>query len=1532
MAEQRCKLLLKRGESTREVSLPMSGGAAICIGTTRNCQVRYEREAFPEDFEIQLQHKNAGWELCPSENCTYWVMDGLMRIEAKALSHGDAVTVKYANQNNTILSITLFYDFDVAAQDYRRAIDISGAQQITIGGGPGCMIYLADPQVMQEAVALQRVGMQWRIHEENSKYGVFINGCKAEGNSLLRDNDFFFLGGFGFCIKKNQLFTSSEKNIIIRGLRYQDYYEQASALAYPIFLRSTRIKNVIPSYEIDVLPPKPTQEPPEESWLMAIVPPLLMIGMVVVLRGMLGGGGTFVIYSVASMALSTGVGIINRKRAKKKLDEKDTKRKEAYLAYIQKKIEEIVKKRQEEYRILHRIYRPMEDNLATVRNFDKGLFDRAIQDNDFLDVRLGIGTVASKSPIKVNRQEYKDTADPLMDIPEEIEQKYQNLENAPIVSRFHHSNAVGIVGNKIWQYELLKNAVLDLAIRQYHKELKLYFIFPEAEQERFAWLRWLQNATDEVSSLRNFLYDEESIKMQLEVLYRILSSRESAIKQDQEEEWPVYYVVFSYDCEPIRNHPISQYIEQCKKYGFTFVFFDQYEERIPRGCTEIIRIDEDRRAGTLILTENGDIASRFLFPEVTDTTAKEIVSKMSAIRVVESSLESEMTKSVSLFQLLGILRVDDLDLAGRWRDSKIYKSMSVPLGVKTKNDVVYLDLHEKFHGPHGLVAGTTGSGKSEILQSYVLSMASAFHPHDVGFLIIDFKGGGMANQFLDLPHLLGSITNMEGREVQRSLKSIKAELMRRQSLFAKAGVNHIDAYIRLHKENPREVKVPLPHLIIIVDEFAELKMEQPDFMKELISAARIGRSLGVHLILATQKPAGQVDDQIWSNSKFKLCLKVQTKEDSNEVLKTPLAAEIREPGRAYLQVGNNEIFELFQSAYSGAKVRDISSGSMRNFKIAELNLGGRQKVVYQSSKGNAEESATELQTLVAYTAAYCRQHNIEKLPSICLKPLPDSLVLGDIASSAVQDNRIWATLGIYDDPEMQTQAPLALDLTESNTFILGSAQTGKTVLIQTLIASLARDYTPLQVHAYVLDCGNSLPKTMEQSGIVGGIVHLAEEDSLFNLLNILKKEFISRRNSFGQANVGNYKAYLEAGMSDLPYIFVIIDNVVSFKEYYPELYEEYIQLSREGIGVGLYLIITSSQFSVLSSKVMTGFGTRLSLSLNDSSEYSALFERCHMVPKEIPGRGLIMLEKRILEYQTALCIEGNTERERNQNLVAMLENENLRYGGHRARKIPVIPDLLTAASFYQDYKMARQYHIPLGLSYNTIEPVELDLTDCGLMPIIGRSKSGKTNLVKQILAAIQRTTLFNRTECYIIDSPQQPLEFCHLEYGFVAQYSVDIQDSHAMMAHIVEELEKRQQEIIDSRGNLREEEILKRYPLLLYVAEHPDFMAEVSRSKETMALFGKFAKLSRFKAAILMNNIENVSFSSMNMPELAKKLRDNKQAILFEDLPNLRAYDTPPIKILRQYPKPIVLGDAYIYKGGAVIDKVKTIYLEDNGR
>src|SRR5690625_2100910 len=249
---------------------------------------------------------------------------------------------------------------------------------------------------------------------------------------------------------------------------------------------------------------------------------------------------------------------------------------------------------------------------------------------------------------------------------------------------------------------------------------------------------------------------------------------------------------------------------------------------------------KDRTTGNIILEEGELVNKRFIPDHFPINFDKEDVSRGLAPLNHVQSLKNSIPESVTFLEMYGIEKVEELSLAQRWSQNETYKSMAVPLGLRGKDDIVALNLHEKAHGPHGLVAGTTGSGKSEIIQSYILSLAVNFHPHEVAFLLIDYKGGGMANLFKHLPHLLGTITNLDKAQSLRALASIKAELQKRQRLFGEYDVNHINQYQKLYKEG--KVEEPMPHLFLISDEFAELKAEQPDFMKELVSTARDRKS------------------------------------------------------------------------------------------------------------------------------------------------------------------------------------------------------------------------------------------------------------------------------------------------------------------------------------------------------------------------------------------------------------------------------------------------------------------------------------------------------------------------------------------------------------------------------------------------------------------------------------------------------------------------------------------------------------------
>lgn len=312
----------------------------------------------------------------------------------------------------------------------------------------------------------------------------------------------------------------------------------------------------------------------------------------------------------------------------------------------------------------------------------------------------------------------------------------------------------------------------------------------------------LPHVYDETTKLRTIVTDNESKNIVFEYLYKELTIREQAKKQ------PNRIVVFFFDECGFKSHPISKFVDKAQQLGVTFVFFGSKVSDVPIGCGYVI--EQDGSEGMLISAADRSHSTRFAYPRISDEKAKQIVDFLAPVYCEEISLEGTLTKSISMFEMLNILAVDDINLEARWAKSQVFKSMSAPIGV-SKTGMVSLDLHDKAHGPHGLVAGTTGSGKSEILQTYILSMSTLFHPYEVAFVIIDFKGGGMVNQFKDLPHLLGAITNIDGKEIDRSLKSIKAELQKRQRLFADAEVNHIDKYIKKYKAG--EVSIALARSI-----------------------------------------------------------------------------------------------------------------------------------------------------------------------------------------------------------------------------------------------------------------------------------------------------------------------------------------------------------------------------------------------------------------------------------------------------------------------------------------------------------------------------------------------------------------------------------------------------------------------------------------------------------------------------------------------------------------------------------------------
>lgn len=364
----------------------------------------------------------------------------------------------------------------------------------------------------------------------------------------------------------------------------------------------------------------------------------------------------------------------------------------------------------------------------------------------------------------------------------------------------------------------------------------------------------------------------------------------------------------------------------------------------------------------------------------------------------------------------------------RWYRSVYEPSLQANLGVREDGEMLCLDLHERAHGPHGIVAGMTGSGKSELLITLLLSLAVNYHPYVCSFILIDYKGGGMAKALAHLPHLAGVITNLDGAMIERSLTSLHVEVIRRQQLFAQVMESggypsmDIDVYQRLYHEH--KVTEIVPHLVIAADEFAELKQQEPQFMEQLIRIARIGRSLGIHLILATQKPSGIVDDQIWSNARFHICLKVAEQNDSMDMLKRKEGAQIKAVGRFYLQVGYDEVFVEGQSAYAKLPYDPDQLGLGRSLIKELANDGSIQREWQRPYKGQIQ---SEMNAVIGELCKIAAKHKLS-VPRLWLDPLPDKITLTELEKGC---------FALADDPQKQRQFALSVKDHLCNTLLLG---------------------------------------------------------------------------------------------------------------------------------------------------------------------------------------------------------------------------------------------------------------------------------------------------------------------------------------------------------------------------------------------------------------------------------------------------------------------------------------------------------------
>ena len=1206
---------------------------------------------------------------------------------------------------------------------------------------------------------LERKNGKWKLYDKNSKNFTFYNDSILIDDSVdLEFGDIITILGLKIVIGLDFISINNPDSALIINNEEIKAFKLSSdkknisknvGVDISYFYRSPRLKHEIVSRQIKIEPPPQKQNENEIPIALTLGSSLTMglaslaNGVLTVYTTRLNGNDWLTCMPTLIMSGSMVIGtvlwpVFLKKATQKNSSAKEQKRYVRYMKYIGDLRAELNSEIDKQSRILKENYPTSIQCVNRAINQERNLWERSIFHGDFLNIRLGIGNVKLSVDLSFPDEKMTLVDDSLADEMFKLTQEEWDITQVPIAFSLYTNYLTGIVGSHKAIFNFFHSLVLQICTLHSYNEVKIVLIANEKNIDEWSYVRFLPHLFSDdrqeryvVTTLSEAQYIDMTFK-------KIIAERaeQTNDKNSNNIKIPHYVFIFLQDYRKVQIKSYQELIENAQKIGVSMLFFSEQYEALPRECQAIIEIDDNGNGKAYSNAMSSSDELKFQIDEFQDADVHWQYATMLANTYLEINSKSKLLpKSVTFLEMMNVSKVEHLNIIQRWRENDGSTTLATPIGIDSEGKHFMLDLHEEAHGPHGLIAGMTGSGKSEFIITYIISLALHYNPDTVAFLLIDYKGAGLTGAFENkdpehgfrLPHLVGTITNLDGSAIQRALVSIETELKRRQEIFRETtqkydtGTMNIYQYQKLHREG--KVNVPLPHLFIVSDEFAELKDQKPEFMEKLISTARIGRSLGVHLILATQKPSGVVNEQIWSNSKFRVCLKVQERVDSVDVIKRPDAAALSVTGRFYLQVGYNELFSIGQSAWSGATYipeQDFVKKDMREVALIDYsgNTIDSKKISSLYDIGvpdSTKKQKTQLTAIVNHIITVANGLSFKPY-SLWEEPLPEQILISEISNDipALNNlNEVRFLIGKWDNLYQRKQPVLTSSLTnDGNVVLYGAGGSGKQIFLQAAIDSMLMWYASDRLHLYILDFDSDVLKEYLGFPQVGDVISLDEGEKINNLFKTLEQKLRQRKKLLSTVG-GSFNKYNDTHDEVLPSIVIVIHSYAKFAETYPNFVSRVADLL-QGTKYGIYFIITTPEQNCFTSKVRQQLSQVYTLRLNQESDYSALFggRTYGLYPQDYVGRGLTKkkidgLDRDIFEFQVAKLSPDN---DRKTVLVSLKKWCIQKCEGILpADKILVLPDKInidTSGNVLFDIK-----NMFIGYDYSSMKPEYVNIAD-----------------------------------------------------------------------------------------------------------------------------------------------------------------------------------------------------------------------------
>lgn len=1214
-----------------------------------------------------------------------------------------------------------------------------------LGRDDDCEIALDDAMVSKKHARVELEPGLVRFIDNNSANGLVVDGGVVNRVDLI--------AGARITVGETELEITS----LVQSVAAVQPTNRAGAVLD--FNRSPRVQVRFPGDEL-ASPQIPTDELAQGFPLLILIAPLLMGAVLYVFTQSI----LSVIFVALSPLLMVGNYFSTRSERKRKLKDQ-VARFRVELAKLDTRLDAL----QVDERAVRLSESPsLREIVEAGEGYGELLWTRRPEHWSFLTVRLGLGAALSRTQV-AQRQPGERSIEEFVDLVDELANRYECIESVPLIESLETAGGIGIAGPPAASVPYFRGLAAQILGLHSPSEVVCAALVDPRLSGEFDWIKWLPHASSahnpiDVSVLADNASSGSQLVAALEQLVEVrlagAAAAASASRPGIEFEKSIDGVAKTAGTEAERDDPpalpaivllvageppvdrgrLVQLLERGVDVGLHPIWLGATVADIPAVCRTFVDVDGDTAGVAAVgYVREGRAVSPARIEGIDVDRAMVFARALSP--VIDSSSyspdDSDLPPSVSFLEIVGPeLASDAAAVIDRWRQNEsITDRVSATPTRRAKPgklralvgqagaDALHLDLRTQ--GPHALVGGTTGAGKSEFLQAWVLGMAAEYSPDRVTFLFVDYKGGSAFADCVRLPHCVGLVTDLNTHLVRRALTSLKAEIHFREHLL-----NRKKAKDLLELERRGDAECP-PALVIVIDEFAALAGEIPEFVDGVVDIAQRGRSLGIHLIMATQRPAGVIRDNLRANTNLRVALRMADESDSTDVIGVPVAATFDPtlPGRGIAKTGPGRLTP-FQSGYAGGYTSDTRAPA--RVDVVDLAFG-QGRVWEVPADPDAEtpgpigpnDTARLVENFIAATA-------VAGIPDP-RKPWLDELApMYDLALLR-QRTDTELLIGVADDPGSQSQRPVYfLPDDDGNLAVFGTGGSGKTTVLRTLAISAAITPRGGPVEVYGLDFAGGGLRMLEDLPHVGSIISGDDSERITRLFGWLRSLVDDRVELYGKARASSITEYrAHAGLPHEPRILLLVDGMATFRQEYEftgaaGVFAAFQQLLSDGRQVGVHTAIAADRPGSVSPSVSASIQRRVALRLADENDYALLEAPADILSGTSPaGRAVVD------GLETQVAVLGGTRSLATQAKAAEDLAATMRANGVReAPAIRQLPDFIPLSTLAGSVG----HLVPIGISDDNLEPIGIE--PVGVFMVSGPPASGRTTLLLSLIASL----------------------------------------------------------------------------------------------------------------------------------------------------------------------------------------------------